>query len=224
MTALAGGLRDNGRGSRVGGPGDSSWPALAARRHATRRAPGSRRVQPAGPAGFNRARAGHQLQKVCWSCSWEAIFLLERLSAANGSLADEADRVLELALPPLASSAHVARDELRSYCRRRDVPPTLVDDCVLVISELVTNAVVHGRTPFMAWAEYDGVELTVAVQDGEASQPVQLRPLDDGTHESGRGVAIVDGLGATWGSMPTALGKIVWARLTDRTPRVPPQR
>ena len=151
--------------------------------------------------------------------------LLERLSAAGGSLADQSLHVLELPLPPVPSSAAQARRALSTYCREHAVPEELADVGRLVLSELVTNAVLHARTPLLMWAEYDAGQLTVAVQDGEASLP-RLVPLDDGQRDGGRGVAIVDRLGATWGLLRTSLGKIVWVALTGptATPALPAPR
>ena len=140
--------------------------------------------------------------------------LVDRLSAAGGSLADQAPLVLELSLPPSPSSAAQARRALSVYCREHAVPDELAEVGRLVLSELVTNAVLHARTPLLMWAEYAAGQLTVAVEDGEADLP-RLIPLDDGQRDGGRGVAIVDQLGATWGLVRTSLGKIVWVALTD---------
>jgi|tagenome__1003787_1003787.scaffolds.fasta_scaffold20111324_1 anti-sigma regulatory factor (Ser/Thr protein kinase) len=77
--------------------------------------------------------------------------LLERLPAAGGTLADQGDGVLELALPPASASAGGARRALGEYCRKHGVPAELRESGELVISELVTNAVLHARTPFLVW-------------------------------------------------------------------------
>ena len=141
--------------------------------------------------------------------------LLERLSAAGGSLADQPD-VLELALPARTTSAGEARRALSAYCADLDVPEGLVEVGVLVISELVTNAVLHAGTPFLMWAEYDRAvhQLGLAVVDGEATLPLPL-PMDDLQQEGGRGMALVALLGASWGLVRTSLGKIVWVTIDD---------
>jgi len=147
--------------------------------------------------------------------------LLERLSAGAGSLADQPERVLELALPAHPASASGARRALAEYCTSHHVPAEMRESGELLISELVTNAVLHASTPFLVWAEYDGGELTVAVVDGSPTFP-QLFQFDDGQRQGGRGMAIVDEVGGHWGIIKTALGKIVWATVSG--PAVPVQR
>jgi anti-sigma regulatory factor (Ser/Thr protein kinase) len=76
-------------------------------------------------------------------------------------------------------------------------------------SELVTNAVVHGRPPitFRAWRTAD--RLTVAVGDQDRTPPTcQLPPA----HQShGRGLVIVNALAAHWGvDQSPEDGKRVW--------------
>jgi|tagenome__1003787_1003787.scaffolds.fasta_scaffold20092802_1 anti-sigma regulatory factor (Ser/Thr protein kinase) len=148
--------------------------------------------------------------------------LLERLPAAGGSLADESDQVLELALPPVSASAGAARRALGEYCTKHEAPADLREFGELVISELVTNAVVHARTPFLVWAEYDAGELTIAVADGASAVP-RLLPFDDGLRQGGRGMAVVDELGGRWGLVKTDLGKIVWVTIPGQA-EVPAQR
>ena len=147
--------------------------------------------------------------------------LLDRLSAAGGSLADQAPQVLELALQAHTLSAGEARLALAAYTRAHAVPADMADGGILAISELVTNAVLHAQTPFLVWAEYDAGHLTLAGLDGSATLPMLLPP--DGDREGGRGMAIIDQLGATWGLVKTALGKVVWVDLAPAAP-VPDQR
>ena len=147
--------------------------------------------------------------------------LLDRLSADGGSLADQAPQVLELALEAHPASVAGARHALAAYTRACAVPADMVDGGILAISELVTNAVVHAETPFLVWAEYDAGHLTLAVLDGSATLPMLL-PLDD-DREGGRGMAIIDQLGATWGLVKMALGKVVWVDLAPTAP-LPDQR
>jgi hypothetical protein len=102
------------------------------------------------------------------------------------------------------------------------VPDDVRESGVLVLSELVTNALVHARTPFLVWAEYDAGDLSLAVLDGDVTGP-DLQPFDDGLRVGGRGMAIVDEVGATWGVVTTVLGKVVWATIASSA-QVPEQR
>jgi anti-sigma regulatory factor (Ser/Thr protein kinase) len=140
--------------------------------------------------------------------------LLRRLSAQGGALRlseDETRSWLEFALVPEAHSAGEARRALAAYCRDRRVPAQMTEAGVLAMSELVTNVVIHAGTPALVLAEYDGVNLTLAVADGADTQPTVL-PTDD-ERDHGRGIAIVEDLGATWGIRRTYLGKVVWVNL-----------
>lgn len=81
----------------------------------------------------------------------------------------------------------------------------------LVVSELVTNAVVHAKTPLILAIEHEGPTLAVAVGDGQPATPW----LADQTPEQsgGRGMVIVSHLARNWGVVRTVLGKTVWVSL-----------
>jgi serine/threonine-protein kinase RsbW len=95
----------------------------------------------------------------------------------------------------------------------------LEDTAALVLSELVTNAVRHAKSPRGRLIETrycrqgDGVR--IEVHDANSSQPVLRHACewDDG----GRGLALVDILTAhRWGvSSRTGTGKLVWAVVTE---------
>jgi anti-sigma regulatory factor (Ser/Thr protein kinase) len=89
----------------------------------------------------------------------------------------------------------------------------------LIVSELVTNSIVHSRSG------HDGGTVTVAVavdrgrarvevtDDGGPELP-RLRPLDLGA-ESGRGLHLVAALAATWGcDRGPGGGTVTWAEVT----------
>ncbi|WP_211833044.1 ATP-binding protein [Streptomyces asiaticus] len=86
---------------------------------------------------------------------------------------------------------------------------------LLVVSELATNAVRHGRVPgryFEVRIAYDA-EKTVGVEvsDPREGHPALADPTPD--DESGRGLAIVDALAEAWGVRERIVGKTVWARI-----------
>ncbi|BEP13372.1 hypothetical protein acdb102_16830 [Acidothermaceae bacterium B102] len=89
---------------------------------------------------------------------------------------------------------------------------TVRDDAELLVSELVTNAVLHGLPPITLRVDCDTLELIVEVSD-EAAGPA-LAPRDVTLEgESGRGLALVDILSDAWGVEPLDQGKVVWFRL-----------
>lgn len=92
----------------------------------------------------------------------------------------------------------------------------LLDDALLLISELVTKAVRYGTPPLHLAIECDGGGLKVCVRDGASALPPQ-RHLASGVDESGWGLALVDAMSHAWGVEPVndehGRGKAVWFEL-----------
>lgn len=87
-----------------------------------------------------------------------------------------------------------------------------VDTVLLLVSEVVTNAVRHAATPFELTIAVDGSQVTVAVVDHDRAHPPKVR--DPGPEDtSGRGLRIVEELATSWGTEPVANdAKRVWFR------------
>lgn len=87
-----------------------------------------------------------------------------------------------------------------------------VDTVLLLVSEVVTNAVRHAATPFELTITVDGPQITVGVIDHDRAHQPTVR--DPGPHDtSGRGLRIVDELSTSWGTEPMAGdAKRVWFR------------
>ncbi|WP_329306855.1 ATP-binding protein [Streptomyces sp. NBC_01260] len=93
----------------------------------------------------------------------------------------------------------------------------LQDAAEVVISELLTNAVLHARRESVrvTVTRLSHERARVAVVDMSKKQP-DLRPAGS-EEESGRGLAIVDALsGGRWGVESLTWGKRVWAELGPR--------
>lgn len=120
----------------------------------------------------------------------------------------------DLLLPMDSRSPAAAREfAKRSGCSEHALD--LLDDALLLISELVTNSVLHGGPPILLAIECDGDGLHVRVRDGSPDLPA---PASRGTHaEGGRGLSLVQLLSDTWGAEPVAddygTGKEVWFEL-----------
>ncbi|MFE9747722.1 ATP-binding protein [Saccharothrix saharensis] len=135
----------------------------------------------------------------------------------------------ETALPNALVSGLLARNFVRAACDRWHVTH-LVHDAVTVATELVENAVRHGRSAPTLRLDLRGRRLVVAVHDDSPEQPRE--PKSDPRRHRGWGLTIVSSLSRTWGSHPWPRGgKIVWAVLEDRitanplsSPRRPPSR
>ena len=89
----------------------------------------------------------------------------------------------------------------------------LADTAALLTSEVVTNAVLHARTPVdvLVRRRRDGV--TVEVSDGSRVRPVGRRTTPQST--TGRGLALLDRLASTWEVKVRSDGKTV--RFTLKT-------
>jgi anti-sigma regulatory factor (Ser/Thr protein kinase) len=93
-----------------------------------------------------------------------------------------------------------------------DVPcaTALVEDVLLVVSELTTNALVHAGSAATIVALFDDSRLRVEVHDEDPAPP-QLRDRPDGA--GGWGLRVVAAVADGWGWMPTPTGKLVWVEV-----------
>jgi anti-sigma regulatory factor (Ser/Thr protein kinase) len=84
------------------------------------------------------------------------------------------------------------------------------DTILLIVSELVTNALVHTQGPVRLDLMLAGDRLRVAVSDTSPRAPVKPASLDwEAT--GGRGILLVEAVSASYGSVPLSGGKQVWA-------------
>lgn len=91
-------------------------------------------------------------------------------------------------------------------------PESLVADTELVVTELATNAALHGEPPITVRASQLGSTVRVEVEDAGRAMPVPLQQRTDAM--TGRGLSLVAALASSWGVEPGATGKIVWAELS----------
>lgn len=86
-----------------------------------------------------------------------------------------------------------------------------VDEALLVVSELVSNAVVHARTAVGVRVLYDGVTVRLEVRDENSRLPALAPcPLDA---TSGRGLTLIGALSSNWGIEHFGDGKVIWAEI-----------
>jgi anti-sigma regulatory factor (Ser/Thr protein kinase) len=112
-------------------------------------------------------------------------------------------------LAAVPSSVREARHLLAEVAREHQLSSDVVSIAELALSEVVTNAVVHGGPPIVLRIDVGNGHLRVDVADGNAA-----RPRADGTRldaTGGRGLAIVAAVAGDWGVEPGANGgKSVW--------------
>ena len=113
----------------------------------------------------------------------------------------------EVELPVSREAPALAREFLRgSTCAEHH--SEVVDDAVLLVSELVTNSVLHGGPPVVVAVDCDEATLQVRVRDGSSARPA---PRDAAqSDEGGRGLALVAEMSADWGVDTEEGGKHVW--------------
>jgi anti-sigma regulatory factor (Ser/Thr protein kinase) len=123
------------------------------------------------------------------------------------------------------SAVRWGRKHAAEILARWDVAEAVAEDALLIVSELLTNAVQHAVKPLepaggrpdavvcslLLWLTEKG--LTVSVYDADRRPPVVRNASADA--ECGRGLRLVDALSEAWGyTHPSpASGKLIWARL-----------
>jgi anti-sigma regulatory factor (Ser/Thr protein kinase)/anti-anti-sigma regulatory factor len=143
---------------------------------------------------------------------------------AMGATTDEA--AARLGTPPVnvrsrlrlsvgIAAPAAARDWLRTTADAWNLPVGLAEDAVLVLFELVTNAVEHvGTGQIVLQLAYREQTLRITVRDEGPMIGLQARrPRPDAAH--GRGLVLVNALSRRWGvsRLGVGQGKAVWAVL-----------
>ncbi|MFD0291476.1 SpoIIE family protein phosphatase [Streptomyces sp. NPDC127118] len=131
----------------------------------------------------------------------DVALLMARLNGIPGE--DVAEWQLALDPREVARSRRLVRGKLLDWNL-----PDAVEAAELMVSELVTNAVKHGRSHHIVLRLVRTGALLCEVSDDE---PAPATLLDATSHdESGRGLIVVSGLAREWGTSTTAHGKTVW--------------
>jgi anti-sigma regulatory factor (Ser/Thr protein kinase) len=114
---------------------------------------------------------------------------------------------VELRIARTDGGAGLARDLVRDTLR----PGEWRDDVLLVVSELVTNALLHGLGRPVLRLVGTSTQLRVEVHDDNPKLPRVRESGPDG----GWGLPLVGRLAVAWGSYPDGVGKTVWCQLAD---------
>lgn len=125
------------------------------------------------------------------------------------SVGDRTGQNATLTLPRQLSSVRLARrfvaDRLRTW-RLGDI----LDDALLVTSELTANAITHAGSSCQIRLTLSETSLRIDVVDGGVGTPEPQPPSD--TEEHGRGLHLVAAMSTAWGlDVVPGDGKVVWA-------------
>lgn len=129
-------------------------------------------------------------------------------------------RTARRVLPADAASPKAAREFARATLEEWGLADA-VEDVLVAVSELVTNALRHGLTDLLRPAPPCPIQvvllghprrLVVVVTDPGTQVPEQAEPDPDRFGEAGRGLVVVGAVSDAWGWAPlTTGGKAVWA-------------
>ncbi|MFJ4670875.1 ATP-binding protein [Kitasatospora purpeofusca] len=86
------------------------------------------------------------------------------------------------------------------------------DDLVLLVAELVANAMLHGDGPLELVLHVTEARLRVEVSDRSPAMPEPRRPHNPGL-PGGHGLFIVQRTADRWGAEPHSQGKTIWAEV-----------
>jgi anti-sigma regulatory factor (Ser/Thr protein kinase) len=81
----------------------------------------------------------------------------------------------------------------------------------ILVSELVTNAVLHAGPPLVLSIQLNGDQVRVVVTDGSSARPLARSLHEEGV--DGRGLPLVEALSSSWGWQAAGRGKSVWFEL-----------
>lgn len=135
----------------------------------------------------------------------------DRVAKEVVRVATGAARAAALRYPRNTTSPGRARHDVRRALEAWDGHQDHLDVIELLISELVTNAVVHAASEVDVVLIVDTDRFRIEVSDHDPA-PFDGRPAGDDA-ESGRGLALVDVLSGTWGVDHSPGGKTVWVEL-----------
>jgi anti-sigma regulatory factor (Ser/Thr protein kinase) len=97
------------------------------------------------------------------------------------------------------------------------VEASIIEVALLLVSELVTNAVVHARGTIWLTVHADAHRVRIEVEDQGRGRPV-LRSATQ-NQPDGRGLRVVDELATDWGTERRATHKVIWCEIARQGSR-----
>ena len=127
-------------------------------------------------------------------------------------MSDGGDLTARASFSPEPTAPSRARSFTRDALRSWGLPPGLIDDAVLLVSELVANGVQHAGTRLEVSCRLVGAVLEVRVAD---RHPARVLPdpgvrAGDTDSERGRGLLLPTAIASAWGVTYQSGDKTVW--------------
>jgi anti-sigma regulatory factor (Ser/Thr protein kinase) len=114
-------------------------------------------------------------------------------------------------LAPDNASPRLARLFVRDSIDGR-LDPRILDDLLLLASEIVTNVVRHAGTDAELWLDVRDHSVVFACLDHDTTLPTRRQPGP--TDENGRGLQLIESIASSWGVEPLpGKGKVVWVTM-----------
>ncbi len=125
-------------------------------------------------------------------------------------------RPLHERLPAHPSSVGLARRLVRGAAAANggSLPVELREDAELLVSELVSNAILHAGTPVDVEVSIETPD-SVLVTVGDGSRRIPSRRHYGSAAATGRGLRLLERMADEWGVTPRVNGKTVWFRLSS---------
>lgn len=143
----------------------------------------------------------------------ELAYLVDLLETVGRRQETEATLELPRALTSVRTARKFISDKLTEWSLEQ-----LLDDALLVASELATNAITHADSKCRLRLSLHAATLRIDVLDTGAGTPEPQPP--SWTEEHGRGLHLVAALTTAWGlEVVPGDGKLVWAELARPTSR-----
>jgi anti-sigma regulatory factor (Ser/Thr protein kinase) len=120
---------------------------------------------------------------------------------------------IRISLPQTAASPAQARLQVSRFAAENDLLGQ-AGVALLVLSELVTNAVLHASEPIQVCVTSEDDCLRIEVSDGDTNADLIMSRAPKAAGEpGGRGLQIVNSLARRWGVTQNGDGKTVWAEV-----------
>jgi hypothetical protein len=131
----------------------------------------------------------------------------------------EAEQLVRMSVSPEPTSVGRARTFLRTALDDWDAD-VFEEAATLLVSEVVTNLVLHARTAGELVVQLSDDRLRVELHDGTRALPHAKHYGLEAT--TGRGIGLLETMSSAWGAEVTSSGKRVWFELEASEPQTSP--